>query len=218
MRQQVASSLDKPSQIFAQAVVNQDHAVQKRFPCEENTKRSLRYHRRTPTMPEHLHDFTLPYEWKDTLGSNPQQFLLYDNRPEAVSRIIAFATLEDLRRLAAAEAIYMDGNFKMAPAQFRIRQELFDVVVDRITRFGINLHVQTVVTDFEDAVLRAISTSFDLEFRRFCSMLDGLAFLPTEEVNEGMEHLKTVTPAEAAELVDYFDTTYVSGSYRSQQL
>lgn len=276
MRQQAASSLDKPSQIFAQAVANEDHAVQKRFPCEENTKRSLRYHRRTPAMPEHLHDFTLPDEWKETLGPNPQQFLLYDNGPEAISRIIAFATAEDLRRLAAAETIYMDGNFKMAPAQFTqvyvirvpfntihvscvyallqkktrsVYSELFDVIVDRITRLEMNLNVKTVVTDFEDAVLRAVSASFgrevetkgcfyhltqstwrkiqqlsltehyhsDLEFRRFCSMLDGLAFLPTEEVKEGMEHLKTVTPAEAAELMDYFDANF-SGSYRGQQL
>lgn len=28
---------------------------------------------------------------------------------------------------------------------------LFGVPVDRVTRFGMNLHVQTLVTDFEDA-------------------------------------------------------------------
>lgn len=67
-------------------------------------------------MPEHLHDFTLPDEWKDTLGPNPQWLLLYDNGPEAISHIIVFATEEDLYHLAAAETIYMDS--KMAPAQF----------------------------------------------------------------------------------------------------
>lgn len=79
MKQQAATSLDKPSQIFAQAVASQEHDVQKRFPCEENTKRSIRYQRRTPAIPENLCDFILPDEWKVTLGPNPQQFLLYDN-------------------------------------------------------------------------------------------------------------------------------------------
>ncbi|MPC21742.1 hypothetical protein E2C01_014737 [Portunus trituberculatus] len=56
----------------------------------------------------------------------------------------------------------------------------------------------------------------DLEFRRFCSMLDGLSFLPTEEVKEGMEHLKTVIPAEAAELVDYLDNLCLKQLQNSQ--
>ncbi|MPC21593.1 hypothetical protein E2C01_014581 [Portunus trituberculatus] len=115
---------------------------------------------------------SLEDEWKDTLGPNPQQFLLYDNGPEAVSRIIAFATLEGLLRLAAAETIYIlygrqlqDGSSTVYSSNKTraVYSELFDVVVDSITQFGINLHVQRVLTDFEDAVLRAISASFATE-------------------------------------------------------
>ena len=89
MKQQAATSLDKPSQIFAHAVASQDHDVQKRFPCEENTKRSLRYQRRTPTIPENLYDFILPDEWKVTLRPNPQQFLPYDNGPETKQTLVS---------------------------------------------------------------------------------------------------------------------------------
>ncbi|MPC25005.1 hypothetical protein E2C01_018102 [Portunus trituberculatus] len=151
----------------------------------------------------------------------------------------SFGTQEDLHHLAAAETIYSGDSV------LKHLNKLFDVIVDYITRFGMNIHVQTVVTDFED-VLCAVSASFsreveakgcfyhltqitwikiqqfgliehhhsDLEFWELYSMLDGLTFLPTQEMKEGMKHLKTDTPTEATELVDYIDTTYISGSYR----
>lgn len=52
------------------------------------------------------------------------------------------------------------------------------------------------------------------EFRHFCAQLDGLAFLPLEEVKEGMDHLQDIASEDAAPLVDYFNQTYVSGVYR----
>ena len=45
-------------------------------------------------------------------------------------------------------------------------------------------------------------------------MLDGLAFLPHADVQQGIEYLKTIAPAEATDLVAYFDKTYVSGTFR----
>ena len=47
--------------------------------------------------------------------------------------------------------------------------------------------------------------------------MDGLAFLPVDEVKEGMEHLKCRIPDGAQELVNYFDKTYVNGTYRRAQ-
>jgi len=60
--------------------------------------------------------------------------------------------------------------------------------------------------------------------RLFCVTLDGLAFLPTEKVKEGMIYLCSVMPPDAAPVVNYFDSTYVtsvvstalSGSIRRQ--
>ena len=43
----------------------------------------------------------------------------------------------------------------------------------------------------------------------FWGMLDGLAFLPLDEVRQGMVHLRTVVPVEADE---YVDRTYPNGS------
>jgi len=55
------------------------------------------------------------------------------------------------------------------------------------------------------------------DFSIFCRKLDSLAFLPENKVLEGMDFLRTIMPPEATDLVDYFDTTYVHGSYRSVQ-
>ena len=46
------------------------------------------------------------------------------------------------------------------------------------------------------------------------SQLDALAFLPPEDVKEGMAHLRSTMPEEAAPLLEYFDSTYISGQLR----
>ena len=48
-------------------------------------------------------------------------------------------------------------------------------------------------------------------------MLDGLAFLPLTDVEESITFLKNTTPEGLEELVDYFDSVYVSGSIRHVQ-
>ena len=57
----------------------------------------------------------------------------------------------------------------------------------------------------------------DEEFKLFCGMLDGLAFLPLTDVTEGMTFLKGCTPEGTEALVEYFDSTYVTGSFRRIQ-
>ena len=50
----------------------------------------------------------------------------------------------------------------------------------------------------------------------FCGMLDGLAFLPVGDVPAGLAELKDI-PEGLEPLVDYFDATHISGTYRSVQ-
>jgi hypothetical protein len=50
-------------------------------------------------------------------------------------------------------------------------------------------------------------------------MMDGLAFLPVLDLTNGIHLLRTLCPddpSEAAELLDYFDSTYISGRLRHQ--
>ena len=273
MRDQAASSLGKPSQIFAQTVSQMPPEVLSFLPTEENVKRSLRYQRRTPPVPQNLSEFVIPDEWTTTAGVNQEPFLLYDNGPDSNSRVIAFATEADLRRLSAADTVFMDGNFAMAPKLFSqlnvlrvpfgetsvtcvyallqhktraAYDELLQAIVDKYEAIGLVMNVQTIITDFEEAVLRAVAGVFgrdvnskgcfyhltqstwrkiqslglaqhyksNEDFRQFCGMLDGLAFLPHADVQQGIEYLKTIAPAEATDLVAYFDKTYVSGTFR----
>ena len=55
----------------------------------------------------------------------------------------------------------------------------------------------------------------DDDVKLFCGMLDALAFLQVERVRDGMRHLKTVIPDGVYDLVEYFDSMYVSGPFRS---
>ena len=273
MRNRAHTSHDRPAQIFAESVADQVGEVRGRLPSEDSVKRSLRYHRRDPPSPQALDDLELPEEWRHSGGANPEPFLIYDNGPLAESRILAFATEQGLRQLAASDTLFMDGNFDMAPPLFTqiytIRvpfkditttsvyaiikgkrrdtyTELFDAIIGSCAQYNLDLNIRYIVTDFEDAVLRASSSSFgpnvinrgcfyhltqstyrkvqslgltqhyleDEDFRHFCGMMDGLAFLPFDEVHDGMAYLRTVVPDEGADLLDYFDKTYVSGSYR----
>ena len=52
------------------------------------------------------------------------------------------------------------------------------------------------------------------DFCLFCGQIDALAFLPVDEVSEGMAFLRESIPDEAAPLLEYFDTTYVTGHMR----
>ena len=55
------------------------------------------------------------------------------------------------------------------------------------------------------------------DFRKYCAMLDALAFLPLDQVKEGMAIIRDKIPIDVPEstnLVDYFDKTYVNGTFR----
>ena len=50
----------------------------------------------------------------------------------------------------------------------------------------------------------------DYAFRLFCAQIDALAFLPPDKVTDDITYLRDSAPEEASELLNYFDSTYVS--------
>lgn len=54
------------------------------------------------------------------------------------------------------------------------------------------------------------------DVRQFCGMLDGLAFLPVPDVQNGVTYIRENVPDvdRIGDLVEYFDATYVSGVLR----
>ena len=55
------------------------------------------------------------------------------------------------------------------------------------------------------------------EVKLFCGMIDGLAFLPVGNVSDGLDYLRNNTPEDCERLLEYFDKTYVSGTFRRIQ-
>ena len=53
--------------------------------------------------------------------------------------------------------------------------------------------------------------------KKNCGMIDGLAFLPVHCVKEGESILKEKVRAHLFDSLEYFDSSYVSGPYKSVQ-
>jgi hypothetical protein len=47
-------------------------------------------------------------------------------------------------------------------------------------------------------------------------MMEGLAFLPVPDLTNGIHLLRTLCPDDPPELLDYFDSTYISGRFGQQ--
>ena len=54
----------------------------------------------------------------------------------------------------------------------------------------------------------------DDNIKSFCGMIDGLAFLPENLLHAGIQYLSDNAPNGFLPLVEYFDQTYISGTYR----
>jgi hypothetical protein len=184
MQEKALSTHNAPSRIFAECVSTTSNAVKSMLPVEENCKKSIRRHRPQLPSPSSLQQLTIPPEFAD---EDPQPFLFYDNSPDARTRVIAFATEDNLRHLATADTLYMDGTFDTASPLFKqiftIRvpfgnthitvvysllqkktrqayEELFQAVIDKGNNLGIAVNITKVVTDFEDGLLCATSAVF----------------------------------------------------------
>jgi hypothetical protein len=127
----------------------------------------------------------LPEEYTTT--TNNQQFLQYDNGQNAENIMLVFHSPDNLEILANAQTFFMDGTFYVAPHPckqlYTIRvpfkdvavtavyaflpnkcqdtyRELFQSIVDNCNASNLQLNVQTIITYFDDAVLRAVTAVF----------------------------------------------------------
>jgi hypothetical protein len=58
----------------------------------------------------------------------------------------------------------------------------------------------------------------DKETRIYVGMIDGLAFLPVDKVLDGMNYLKEICPEHLKPILEYFDSTYVTGTTRRNRI
>ena len=94
--------------------------------------------------------------------------------------------------------------------------------------FGVNTRIEGKFFHFNRAIWKKIQ-SLDLvyscqsseDFKLFCTQLACLAFLPVEEVRQGMLHLKQVAPSNDLKvdlLLDWFDSTFISGAVKAARI
>ena len=108
-----AASNDPPACIYAEKITGLTDAAKALLPSVDTCKRTISRNRiqEYPAEPASLLNLNILRPWTHTLGEQQDEFLFFDNGPQAAHRIIAYATENNLRRLAAADKWFMDGNF-----------------------------------------------------------------------------------------------------------
>ena len=192
LKTKAVNSSIPPAAIYAEVIAESDEGTRMFLPEESNLKRSIRRNRQPihPPEPNTLQELTINGDYALTKGAVPQRFLLYDNGRGARNRIIAFATDDDVRLMANSQTYMMDGNFKMSPKNFLqlyvihvplgphnsvpvvyafMEQksfdsycELFDVIMNKATEFGLVLQPDLVIVDFEIATHQALRQRIDV--------------------------------------------------------
>lgn len=87
--------------------------------------------------------------------------------------------------------------------------------------FGPNIKIQGCFYHLTQNILRKLQTlglqteyKENEEFNLFCSSISVLAFLKVDDVRNGMRYLRGIAPPLGQELLDYFHSTYVMGTYK----
>ena len=183
MKKRARQTEEPPQQIISVAVGLINDQVSAAMPAVHHIHRDLRRQRQRKGNPLPFPQdtrFDIPDEYQVTTDGKP--FMMYDSGPGDGNRIIVFATEENIELLAHSPAWSMDGTFKTAPEllfqlytihscsndrviscvyallpnkQQTTYARFFDVLLD-----DDHLPPQTVMLDFEIAVLNAVRGSF----------------------------------------------------------
>ena len=126
-----------------------------------------------------------------------------------------------------------------------IYEEMLGALLDACTAQGKTASPKRVIIDFEKAMINAVQCVLDTavhccfyhltqstyrhvsdqglssaymsdrDVRTFCGKVDGLAFLPVQDVKSGMDILLREAPEQLRFLVEYFDSYYVNGKLKA---
>ena len=183
MKKRARETEEPPQQIISIAVGLINDQASAAMPAVHHILRDLRRQRQRKGNPLPCPQdtrFDIPDEYQVTTDGKP--FMMYDSGPGDGNRIIVFATEENIELLAHSPTWFMDGTFKTAPELFFQLYTIHSCSNDRVipcvyallpnkqqttyARFfdvlldDDHLQPQTVMVDFEIAVLNAVRGSF----------------------------------------------------------
>lgn len=186
MRDRVRDVRARPGQVLASGIATSSQEVRVALGRTDSVRRTLRRQRRgaLPAEPQSLLDVNIAGKWTQTSSQTSQPFLVFDNGPTSVERVIVFSSVEQLRHLAMADRWFMDGNFAMSPTQFQqlyviraplgdsavscvyallsgktqtIYETLLKAIVEKCDQLSYSVDPTTIVCDFELAVINAVT-------------------------------------------------------------
>ena len=114
----VKENRDRPSLVYANAVSNLHEETMANLPNVDICKRTIHNQRDAefPPVPHQLNELRIEREWAETLTNT--RSLLFDSGQHVPSRIILFATDNQLRKPTESDTWMIEGNFSMAPHHF----------------------------------------------------------------------------------------------------
>ncbi|XP_003382149.1 conserved hypothetical protein [Trichinella spiralis] len=166
------------------SAVSAEPSTSGHFPAFKRVRATMYKHRakRFPRLPEHRHDLVIPDQFKTTKSG--EVFLLCQSKSR---HILVFATGTNIRLLAACRTWGMDGTFKIVPKWY---QQLFTIhafvagklvpvvyclctgkdigtygyifqaLIDKAAVLEVDLNPDTIICDFETALIPAIRGYF----------------------------------------------------------
>jgi hypothetical protein len=136
-----------------------------------------------PRNPVHLSELIVTGQWSETMGEQPEPFLLHDNGTDSPERLLIFSTAENMGYLGQSSSLFMDGTFSVVPGLFSqlyvihgqvgsVRCPLLYALMEKLTQASYEQLFQFVIdncdcdpkfvtVDFEIAVHQAIRAVFD---------------------------------------------------------
>ena len=182
MRIRAVASNDPPARIYADNITALTDAAKAILPSVDTCNRTIARNRthKYPAEPASLANLHIVPPWTHTLGQQQEEFPFFDNGPQNH----CLRKENNLRRLAAADKWYMDGNFAMAPPKFlqlyvmhvslgqvtiplvyaflqnkteATCHELVTAILNRCATYGVRPDTDFVTVDFELAIPRSLA-------------------------------------------------------------
>jgi hypothetical protein len=189
---QATTSQSTTRNVLSNVSISLSQAVQGQMPQVDSIIRTIQRTRqqegRAPPTPSNLRELVIPVIYENT--SLGVKFLQFDSG-NADDRILIFATIDNLDRLASCNHWYADGTFKSTPPLFaqvyaihglkynkvipsvfallpNKTEATYDRLLAALKSLRPSLNPETVMTDFEMAFINAFRQNFPTSKQRGC--------------------------------------------------
>ncbi len=184
MKERAISTQESTQQILATASIGISNAASGQLPSVPSMKKTIRRTRHGIQAPApnplNLTELTIPHDYSITLNGTP--FLLHDSG-NTLDRILIFSTNRNLDLMSQCSHWFADGTFKASPPLFpqvytihavkysnviptvvvlmpNKSEATYTRVLNALKNLNGNLNPTSIMTDFEQAAIKAFRKAF----------------------------------------------------------